>query len=299
MRRVPVVHGAVPVPALSDGSGAPSAPQGPPLPGLLPLVAVGVVHSPCRDREAMPGEGVLARIEVYPDHVGELAGVELTSHLVVLGWLHEAHVPLVGDDRRQELPDLPDRGAFATRSPRRPNPISLSVVRLVAREGAVIEVEGLDLIDGTLVLDLKPYLPGLDGVFGAVRAWRSRTNRGRARLASYLEQEARNHLGSLADAPEARRAIEAVLLAAGRLRVDPRDPVLSVTVNRAGATADVLMALLGATLAGGRVAITQARGPLAVRFTVGDRSLELRAAQQRTRADRAAMGTGGWVEQPG
>jgi tRNA (adenine37-N6)-methyltransferase len=290
------------MPALNDGSGAPPAVSehgGPPLPGVLPLVAVGVVHSPCRDREAMPGEGVLARIEVYPEHADELAGIELTSHLVVLGWLHEAHVPLVGDDRRQELPDLPDRGAFATRSPRRPNPISLSVVRLVAREGNVIEVEGLDLIDGTLILDLKPYLPGLDGVFGAVRAWRSRTNRGRARLAGYLEQEARNHLGPLADGPEARSAIDAVLLAAGRLGVDPRNPALSATVNRAGATADVLMALLGATLASGRVAITRARGPLTVRFTVGDRSLELRAAQRRTGVDRAAPRTSGWVEQPG
>jgi tRNA-Thr(GGU) m(6)t(6)A37 methyltransferase TsaA len=262
-------------------------------------VAVGVVRSPCRDREAMPGEGVLARIEVYPEHAGELAGIELTSHLVVLGWLHEAHVPLTGDDRREALPDLPDRGAFATRSPRRPNPISLSVVRLVAREGDVIVVEGLDLIDGTLILDLKPYLPGLDGVFGAVRAWRSRTNRGRARLAGYLEQEARNHLGPLADRPEVRLAVDAVLLAAGRLGVDPRDPALSVTVNRAGATADVLMALLGGTLASGRVAITRARGPLTVRFTLGERTLELRAVRRRARADRVAAVTAGWAEHPG
>lgn len=286
------------MPALNEGSVVPSVPEGPAGPVVLPLVAVGVVHSPCRERHEMPGEGVLAKIEVYPEHAGELAGIELTSHLVVLGWLHEAHVPLVGDDPRDGLPDLPDRGVFATRSPRRPNPISLSIVRLVARDGNVIEVDGLDLIDGTLILDLKPYLPGLDGVFGAVRAWRSRTNRGRARLASYLHQEARNHLGSHADGAEARSAIDAVLLAAERLGVDPRDPALSVTVNRPGATADVLMALLGATLAGGRVSITRARGPLTVRFSVGDRSLELRAARRRARADGAPTSGDGWVEPP-
>ena len=247
----------------------------------------------------MPGEGVVARIEVYPEHAAGLAGIELTSHLVVLGWLHEAHVPLEGADRRQGLPDLPDRGVFATRSPRRPNPISLSVVRLLARDGNVIEVEGLDLIDGTLVVDLKPYLPGLDGVFGAVRAWRSRTNRGRERLASYLEQEARNHLGPSADEPEARLAVDAVLLAAGRLGVDPRDPALSATVNRASATADVLMALLGGTLASGRIVITQAGGPLTVRFAAGGRSLELRAEPADGPAGSATAGLGGWIEQRG
>jgi tRNA-Thr(GGU) m(6)t(6)A37 methyltransferase TsaA len=300
---VPVVHGAIPVPALNDGAG------GPPVPDPLAMVAIGVVRSPCRDRHAMPGEGVAARIEVHPEHAGELAGIEHTSHLVVLGWLHEAHVPLVGEVRRRELPGLSDRGAFATRSPRRPNPISLSVVRLVARHGNTLEVEGLDLIDGTIILDLKPYLPGLDGVFGAVRAWRSRTNRGRERLAGYLDQEVRNHMGSLADEPEARLAIEAVLLAAERLGVDPRNPALSATVNRAGATADVLMALLGATLASGRVAITRTRGPLRVRFTLGGRSLEVcrerprgRAGPGKARSGKASTGTtshGGWVEQPG
>jgi tRNA (adenine37-N6)-methyltransferase len=247
----------------------------------------------------MPGEGVVASIEVLPEHAHELRGVELTSHLVVIGWLHEAHVPLEGPGRRQAILDLPDRGAFATRSPRRPNPLSLSVVRVLGRHGDAIEVEGLDLIDGTLVVDLKPYLPGLDSVFGAVRSWRSRTNRGRARLAGYLEQEVRNHLGPLADAPEARLAIDAVLLAAERLEVDPRDPALSATVNRAGATADVLMALLGATLASGRLEITRARGPLAVRFALGDRSLVLRRAPSRGRAAALETGHPGWTEQPG
>ena len=175
----------------------------------------------------------------------------------------------------------------------------MSVVRLVARHGNALEVEGLDLIDGTIVVDLKPYLPGLDSVFDAVREWRSRTNRGRERLAGYLEQETRNHLGSVADEPEARLAIDAVLLAAERLGVDPRNPALSATVNRAGATADVLMALLGATLASGRVAITRTRGPLRVRFALGTRSIEVRQAGPRTGAGPGTTSHGGWVEDAG
>jgi tRNA-Thr(GGU) m(6)t(6)A37 methyltransferase TsaA len=280
------------VPALT-GAGEVS-----PATGTLELVPVGVVRSPCRDRHRMPGEGVVARIEVLPEHAGQLAGIELTSHLVVLGWLHEAHVPLRGDDRRRRLPDLPARGAFATRSPRRPNPISLSVVRLLGRDGDAIVVEGLDLIDGTLVLDLKPYLPGLDGVFGAVRAWRSRTNRGRARLAGYLEQEARNHLGPLAAEPEARLAVDAVLMAADRLGVDPREPALTATVSRAGLTADVLMALMGATFASGRLTISPQRGGLRVRFALGDRLLELRRPAARGARGRAESAGRGWLEPP-
>ena len=215
---MPVVHGSVPVPALNDGAALS------PVPGALALVAIGVVHSPCRDRHAMPGEGVAATIEVYAEHAGELDGIEDTSHLAVLGWLHEAHTALEGEGRRQTLPDLPARGAFATRSPRRPNPISLSVVRLVARHGNALEVEGLDLIDGTIVVDLKPYLPGLDSVFDAVREWRSRTNRGRERLAGYLEQETRNHLGSVADdtrGPPRHRRGPARCRAPGRGSAEP------------------------------------------------------------------------------
>jgi tRNA-Thr(GGU) m(6)t(6)A37 methyltransferase TsaA len=254
---------------------------------------IGIVRSPCRERHAMPGEGVSARIEVHPEYAHELAGIELTSHLVVLGWLHEARLPRRNPSRRQQLPDLPARGEFATRSPDRPNPISVSVVRLVARDANALQVEGLDLIDGTMVIDLKPYLPGLDSVFGAVRVWRSRTHQGRARLAGYLEQEARNHMGPLADEPEVHLAVDAVLSAAERLGVDPRDPGLSATVNRAGATADVLMALLGATLAGGRVAITSEHGPLTVRFTFDGAALTLQAA-----ASAGPAGIGGWTELP-
>jgi tRNA-Thr(GGU) m(6)t(6)A37 methyltransferase TsaA len=254
----------------------------------LSVVAIGVVRSTCRERQLMPGEGLAAQIEVYPEYAGEVAGIEITSHLVVLGWLHQARLPLQTPSRRQRLPDVPARGVFATRSPDRPNPISMSVVRLVARHGTVLDVEGLDLIDGTPVLDLKPYLPGLDSVFGAVRAWRSRTNRGHTRLAGYLEQEVRNHMGPLAGNPEVQRAVEAVLLAAEQLGVDPRDPALSAIVNRAGATADVLMALLGATLASGRVAITGEGDPLTVQFAHGERSLRLRKAD-----------TGGWTASPG
>lgn len=266
------------------------------------LRQVAVVRSPCRNRQQMPGQGVRARIEVLPEFADELTGVELTSHLIVVGWLHEARRPRNGGHRVAHRDEVPDRGAFATRSPDRPNPLSLTVVRVLGRSGASLDVEGLDLIDGTIVLDLKPYIPGEDAVFSAVRQWRSRTGLEPERLAGYLGPELRNHLGGFADLPGARAALDAVLLATHRLGTDPRDERLSARVNRADSSADALMGLLGATLASGRVAIEPARGPLRIGFTLGERRLDLilrgrsgsrEAARTRGRADQQEQATSG------
>ena len=254
---------------------------------------IGFVRSPCRDREKMPGQGITARIEVLPRYRAELLGVELSSHLIVVGWLHEADRLLSGGVPTIRRAGIPPRGSFATRSPSRPNPISLTVVRVSARTELTLEVEGMDLVDGTAVLDLKPYIPGQDGVFSAIRSWRSRTTMGPDRLLGYLEPELRNHLGDLADLPAARAALGAVLLARQRLGIDPRNPALSARVNRADAAADALMGLLGATLASGRVTIAPRRGPLNIRFTLGDRTLDLVQAGGR-RDLQSEPGT--WLE---
>jgi len=254
---------------------------------------IGFVRCPCRDRRKMPGQGITARIEVLPRYRAELIGVELSSHLIVVGWFHEARRPLRGDGSTIRPAGIPPRGSFATRSPSRPNPISLTVVRVSARTELTLEVEGLDLVDGTAVLDLKPYIPGQDGVFSAIRSWRSRTIMGPHRLLGYLEPELRNHLGDFADLPAARATLGAVLLASQRLGTDPRDPALSARVNRADASADALMGLLGATLASGRVTIAPRRGPLNIRFMLGDRTLDL--VQAGGRRDLGSE-PGTWLE---
>jgi len=97
-------------------------------------------------------EGV---IEVLPELAAGLQDVEGFSHLFVVWVFHQADgFDLVG------TPPFDDRphGVFATRSPRRPNPIGLTVVELLGREGTRLRVRGLDMLDGTPVLDLKPYL---------------------------------------------------------------------------------------------------------------------------------------------
>ena len=254
---------------------------------------IGFVRSPCGDREKMPGQGVTARIEVLPRYRAELIGVELSSHLIVVGRFHEARRPSCGGVPTIRHADIPPRGSFATRSPARPNPISLTVVRVRSRRGLTLEVEGLDLIDGTAVLDLKPYIPGQDGVFSAIRSWRSRTALGPDLLRGYLEPELRNHLGDFAQLPDARATLGAVLLASQRLGTDPRNPALSARVNRADVAADALMGLLGATLASGRVTIAPRRGPLDILFTLGERTVHL--VQGGSRRDLQS-GPGPWLE---
>ena len=254
---------------------------------------IGFVRSPCRDPEKMPGQGINARIEVLPRYRPELIGVELSSHVIVVAWFHEAHRPRRGAVPTVHPVGIPPRGSFATRSPSRPNPISLTVVRVSARTELTLEVEGLDLVDGTAVLDLKPYIPGQDGVFSAIRSWRSRMTLGPDQLLDYLEPELRNHLGNFADLPAARATLGAVLLASQRLGTDPRNPALSAWVNRADATADALMGLLGATLASGRVTIAPRRGPLNIRFTLGDRTLRL---VQASGSPRLESEPGTWLE---
>jgi tRNA-Thr(GGU) m(6)t(6)A37 methyltransferase TsaA len=121
---------------------------------------IGTVHSPFTDRGEIPmGPGAKheaeGTLELQPDLEAGLTDIEGFSHLYVLWVFHKAEgYELLG------IPPTDDRphGVFATRGPYRPNPIGLTVVRLLAREGNRLRVRGLDMLDGTPILDIKPYL---------------------------------------------------------------------------------------------------------------------------------------------
>jgi tRNA-Thr(GGU) m(6)t(6)A37 methyltransferase TsaA len=125
---------------------------------------IGTVRSPFSEAAGMPiqpsrAQGIRGTVEVKPEYAEGLQDLGGFSHAVLICHLHRSRgftlkvVPF--------LDDTP-RGVFATRAPRRPNPIGLSVVRLVAIEGNRIIFDGVDLIDGTPVLDIKPYVPEFD-----------------------------------------------------------------------------------------------------------------------------------------
>jgi len=125
---------------------------------------IGVIHSPFTDLASMPiqpasdasGPG---SIEIYAPFVEGLKDLDGFSHLILLYHLHEVRgTSLTVTPFLDSIP----RGIFATRAPARPNPIGLSVVKLVRIEGHILHVEDLDVLNGTPLLDLKPYVPEFD-----------------------------------------------------------------------------------------------------------------------------------------
>ena len=138
----------------------------------LTLTPVGVIHSEHADPSQTPIQpvcsvGSAGVVEVFPDYAEALDDIEGFSHLHLIYWLHragEATNAVSGTCSLKVVPFLDDvpRGIFATRSPIRPNPIGLSIVRLVERRGHELVVEDLDVLDGTPLLDIKPYVEGFD-----------------------------------------------------------------------------------------------------------------------------------------
>jgi len=122
--------------------------------------AIGFIHSPYTESKSIPkglgtkhdAEGVL---EILPDFEAGLTDIEGFSHLFVI-WAFDRSegYELLGSPPFDERP----HGVFATRSPRRPNPIALTVVELLRRDGRLLHVRGVDMLDGTPILDIKPYM---------------------------------------------------------------------------------------------------------------------------------------------
>ena len=126
-------------------------------PGDAAIRFVGRIRTPFKTRADCPRqgdpEGPICRIEVDPPWDDALDGIEAYEMIEVVYWLHQARRDLV---RQSPKSDGHTRGTFSLRSPVRPNPIGLSRVRLVARMGNVLEVRGLDCLNGTPLVDLKP-----------------------------------------------------------------------------------------------------------------------------------------------
>lgn len=136
--------------------------------GDAQVAFIGKIRSPWTDRANCPrnitsaresGKG--ARIELAAGYAAGLAGLEAGRHLMVLYWMDRARRDLIVQNPRHA--DAP-RGTFALRSPNRPNPIAMSAVTILSidAEMGVIEIDAIDCLDGTPVVDIKPWLPGID-----------------------------------------------------------------------------------------------------------------------------------------
>src|SRR4051794_2769037 len=135
---------------------------------------IGRIRTPWKTRSECPrnarGSDAECTMELDARYGAALDGVATCTHLIVLYFMHEARRDLVVQVSRHSG----RRGTFALRSPVRPNPIAMSVVRLVSLEGTTLSVVGLDCLDGTPLIDIKPYFASLDSVPEAVVGWSKR-----------------------------------------------------------------------------------------------------------------------------
>ena len=131
---------------------------------MIELKPIGIIHSPFKEAEGMPIQpagavGVCGTVEVFEEYHAGLKDLDGFSHIILLYLFHRSQgfklevVPFM---------DTQPRGLFATRAPRRPNPIGMSVVQLDRIENGVLHVQNVDILDGTPLLDIKPYVPEFD-----------------------------------------------------------------------------------------------------------------------------------------
>lgn len=133
---------------------------------------IGRVRSQFRQRKSMPPMGAPASVELLPEYARGLHRIEKHSHIWVLAWLDQAERDILEVTPRGVADRGPDglHGVFAVRSPARPNPIGLTLARIVSVQGLRIDCERLDFLDGTPVVDLKPYFVTRDAAMAANNA---------------------------------------------------------------------------------------------------------------------------------
>ena len=124
----------------------------------MQLQEIGIVHNAYKNLTDIPRQGRMSEevseIEIHPDFSDGLLKIEQNKYLIVLYWAHLA--------KRDILKTIPPaakelHGVFASRSPGRPNPLSLCIAELIAREDNILRVKGIDALDGSSVIDIKPY----------------------------------------------------------------------------------------------------------------------------------------------
>jgi tRNA-Thr(GGU) m(6)t(6)A37 methyltransferase TsaA len=135
-------------------------------PNEMSLNPIGFVRGPIKEtpKPEYDWTGVISEIVIEPEFIAGLEGLERYSHVIVIFWAHKAtdKSKMALRVRYRGDPTLPEVGVFASRSLFRPNPLGMKVTRLLEIKENVLRLEGLDALDGTPVLDIKPFIPDND-----------------------------------------------------------------------------------------------------------------------------------------
>jgi len=145
----------------------------------MEMQPIGLIHTPFTDLAGMPiqpagAAGVSGTVVVFDEYQAGLKDLDGFSHIVLLYVFHGSQ-----GFKLQVVPfmDNEPRGVFATRAPKRPNPIGLSVVQLDGIENGMLHIRNVDMVDGTPLLDIKPYVPEFDSQAKARTGWLERVRR--------------------------------------------------------------------------------------------------------------------------
>ena len=142
-------------------------------PALPPLNPIGIIHSPFTDIAGMPiqpngARGIRGTIEVFEEYRAGLKDLDGFSRIILIYSFHRSNGFAL-----EVKPFLDDNthGVFATRAPKRPNPLGLSIVRLTGVDGGTLSIGDVDILDGTPLLDIKPYVPEFDSYCDEKTGW--------------------------------------------------------------------------------------------------------------------------------
>ncbi|MBC8526137.1 MAG: tRNA (N6-threonylcarbamoyladenosine(37)-N6)-methyltransferase TrmO [Candidatus Cloacimonetes bacterium] len=136
------------------------------------LKPIGIIHTRYKAMEKVPYHGGLAKeiseLEFFKEYEDGLKDIEQASHLIVLYWLDKADRGILQENNPH---DAEIHGIFVTRTQNRPNPIGVTIAELIERKGNILRIKGLDALDKTPLLDIKPYFSGIDAVQDARIEW--------------------------------------------------------------------------------------------------------------------------------
>ena len=146
---------------------------------MMELKSIGIMHTPYRTKGDAPFQGrsssETCEIEIFKEYEDGLKNIDQCSHLILLYWLDRADDHVL-QTRTPYGTDV--HGVFATRSPNRPNPIGFHVTELIERKGNVLRVKGIDALDKTPLIDIKPYSSGIDAIGDAKIGWFEKATKG-------------------------------------------------------------------------------------------------------------------------
>ncbi|MHA1136736.1 MAG: tRNA (N6-threonylcarbamoyladenosine(37)-N6)-methyltransferase TrmO [Candidatus Thorarchaeota archaeon] len=140
------------------------------------LKSIGVIRTPFKSSEDIPIQSskseVRGHVEIASEYLDALKSLDGFSHIILVYWFHRAKPPKM---RMKPFLDSEEHGLFSIRAPSRPNPIGISTVKLISIEGTRLDIEGVDMLDETPLLDIKPFVPEFDNRSQATSGWLSKS----------------------------------------------------------------------------------------------------------------------------